>query len=248
MSGPHRLTACRSARQQEGTTRKTTMIQKVKTPGTGDWSGHSGTVLSIARPREPGLLAAMRVFILLLTAAAFMALPPRVMSGAISPESSESWQAPVTLGSDGWMLYENPRFGFALPVPPGMKALRPPDNGDGQAFATLDDKVRLAGWGSFNVDNLGDVDTRWKEELAEEDRTITYKKKTANWCVVSGVNKDGTGFYTRYTADKNHCAGWTITYPQPDEKKYQAWVERIAKGYEPRLGKGDDTIVEEEKK
>lgn len=49
-------------------------------------------------------------------------------------------------------------------------------------------------------------------------------------------------------ADKNYCAGWTISYPQLEEKTYQAWTERIARGYEPSLGKGDDTIGETEKK
>jgi len=155
-------------------------------------------------------------------------------------ETEENWQVPVTLGKDGWMIYKNPRFGFVLPVPAGMKALRPPDNGDGQRFESADGKVSLTGYGSHNVDNMGDLETSWKEELAMKGRTITYKKKADGWYVVSGVMEDGTGFYTRYAADKKHCAGWTITYPQTDEKRYAPWVERIAKGYEARLGKGQD--------
>lgn len=140
------------------------------------------------------------------------------------------------------MVYENPRFGFVLPVPPGMKALRPPDNGDGQAFATLDQKVKLTGWGCFNVDDLGNVESCWKAALAEPDRTITYKHKTATGFVVSGVTKNGTGFYEKYTADKNYGSGWTMTYPQADGKKFAPWIERIAAGYQPRLGKGLDVV------
>lgn len=148
----------------------------------------------------------------------------------------------VVLERDGWMRYTNARFGFVLPVPPGMKSTRPPDNGDGQAFVSLDGKVTLTGWGSFNVDNFGDVEARWKDELEEKDRTITYKRKTENWYVVSGVQKDGTGFYIRYEANKNYCAGWMITYPQDQEKKVAPWIERIAKSYKPELGKGYDTL------
>lgn len=152
----------------------------------------------------------------------------------------EAWQIPVTLGKDGWMVYENPRFGFSLPVPPAMRTMRPPENGDGQRFASADGKVQLSAWGAFNVEHLGDVEKRWQEELAEKGRTITYKRKADGWFVVSGVNADGTGFYLRYTANSRHAAGWMMTYPQADEKKYSPWIERISKSYEARLGKGQD--------
>lgn len=154
----------------------------------------------------------------------------------------ENWQVPVTVGKDGWMRYVNPRFGGSIPVPPGMAALRPPDNGDGQQFATVDGKVTLTSWGAFNVDGNGDLETNWQAALARPGRTITYKVKKAGWYVVSGVMKDGTGFYERYTATDKHVAGWELTYPQAEEKKYALWVERIAKGYQARLGLGIDRL------
>jgi hypothetical protein len=158
-------------------------------------------------------------------------------------EKPEAWQVPVLLGKDGWMTYQNPRFGFSLPVPPGMKTERPPDNGGGQSFVSADGKVRVSGWGHFNVDgtNMG-VDAAYKSELAAPDRTVTYKRKADGWYVVSGVNKDGTGFYTKYAADAKYVAGFSITYPQTDEKKYQVWIERIAREWQARLGKGADTL------
>ena len=157
-------------------------------------------------------------------------------------EEEEAWQIPVTVGNDGWLFYTNGRFGVAFPVPPGMKALRPPDNGGGQAFATADGKVTLTGGGSFNVDDMGSIENRWKDSLAEPNRTITYKVKKANWYVISGVTKAGLGFYERYDANDKYCAGWSMTYPQVDDKKYAPWIERIAKGYEPRFGKGHDGV------
>jgi hypothetical protein len=75
----------------------------------------------------------------------------------------DHWTVPVELGADGWLSYRNPRFGFILPVPPGMKALRPPENGGGQSFTTMDGKVRVAGWSSFNVEGSGDVDRLWAD-------------------------------------------------------------------------------------
>lgn len=148
----------------------------------------------------------------------------------------------MTLGKDGWMIYENPRFGFVLPVPPGMVALRPPDNGDGQEFATSDRKVKLTGWGCFNADDVAGIEARWKAALAEPERTITYKRKTATWFVVSGVAKNGAGFYERYSADKRYGSGWTMTYPQAEGKRFEPWIERIAAGYQARLGKGQDGV------
>jgi hypothetical protein len=164
------------------------------------------------------------------------------MALAPSNAKEEKWQVPLTPGKDGWMVYKNVRFGSVLPVPPGMVAQRPPDNGGGQSFTTADGKVTLLVFGSFNVDGNGDLDARWKDALAEPDRTITYKRKAEGWYVISGVNKDGTGFYERYDANSKYCAGWEMTYPQELEKKYAPWIERIAKGYEPRLGKGEDTV------
>lgn len=154
----------------------------------------------------------------------------------------ENWQVPVTVGKDGWMTYVNPRFGGSIPVPPGMAAMRPPDNGDGQQFATADGKVILTSWGAFNVDGNGDLETNWQAALASPGRTITYKVKKAGWYVISGVTKDGIGFYERYTANAKYVAGWKMTYPQAEENKHSPWVERIAKGYEARLGRGEDRL------
>lgn len=173
---------------------------------------------------------------------AFSVLPLNTVRAQENQDEEDAWQIPVTVGNDGWLFYTNGRFGVAFPVPPGMKALRPPDNGDGQAFATADGKVTLGGSGGFNVDEMGSIENRWKDSLAEPNRTITYKVKKANWYVVSGVTKAGLGFYERYDANAKYWARWTMTYPQVDEKKYAPWIERIAKGYEPRFGKGHDGV------
>lgn len=152
------------------------------------------------------------------------------------------WLSAETKAEDGWGLYENPRFGFVIPVPPGMSATPPPTNGDGRGFVSGDGQIHLSAWGSFNVDGFSDVKKRWKEELAVEGRTVTYKRKTSEWFVVSGIEADGTHFYYRHTANAKYAAGWMIRYPANEEARLSAWVERIAAGYEARLGEGSDTI------
>lgn len=163
-------------------------------------------------------------------------------AGIARAEKEETWEVGVTLLKDGWMTYSNGRFGCSLPIPPGLKPLRPADNGGGQSFASLDDKVRITIGGHFNVDGNGDVEKNWEWALAVKDRTITYKRKTADWYVISGVSKDGTGFYEKYAANAKYCAGWTMTYPQVDEKRYAPWIERMAKGFDPAFGTGADTV------
>ncbi|RBP42680.1 hypothetical protein DES53_106389 [Roseimicrobium gellanilyticum] len=172
----------------------------------------------------------------------FFILCQTTFPGASIQAEEEKWDVPLEADKDGWKIYRNARFGMVLPVPPGLTPTRPPDNGDGQAFKSADGKVTLLVYGSFNIDGLGDVAARWKTALAAPDRTITYKRKTEEWYVVSGVTKDGIGFYERYTANSKYCSGWEMTYPQSEEKKYSTWIERIAKGYEARLGKGVDTL------
>ncbi len=157
-------------------------------------------------------------------------------------DDDDKWEVPMLLGKDGWQTYQNARFGMEIPVPPTLVPQRPPDNGGGQAFASPDGKVRLIVFGMFNVDDLSSVEAAWKTALNESEQTITYKRKTETWFVVSGVTKKGLGFYERYDANAKYAAGWRLTYPQAEDEKYSAWVERIAKGYRANLGKGVDTL------
>lgn len=175
------------------------------------------------------------------TITAFLLLAALPLAAQTAEKKTEPTTTPLATAKGEWQVYRNPRFGMQLPVPPGMTAQRPPDNGDGQTFRSADGKAELLTWGSFNIDGIGDVARRFEAALIEPGRTITYKRKTEKWFVISGTRKDGTGFYERYDADKNHCAGWLISYPQEEEKTYSVIVERIAKGYQANLGKGSDT-------
>ena len=172
----------------------------------------------------------------------FIAAIVGIIPMRITAEEEDEWRVPVTLGADGWMYYENARFGTAFPVPPGMKALRPPDNGGGQAFASIDGKITLTGGGSFNVNEDPTIESSWKYAVKVPDRTITYQVKKDNWYVISGTTKDGKGFYEKFIINKKYQAGWSMTYPLADEKKCSLWIERIAKGFDPRFGKGHDRV------
>ncbi len=148
-------------------------------------------------------------------------------------------RVPVQLQSDGWMIYRNPRFGFLLPVPPGLGSVAPPTNGDGQAFTSADGLITLTGSGWRNEDGYR-LEESWISETEVAGRTITYQRKEKDWYVISGVKSNGDAFYSRFISDEHYIAQWSIAYPFSQEKMVIPWIERISRDYDPRLGTGEE--------
>lgn len=95
--------------------------------------------------------------------------------------------------ADSWKEYTNGRFGFLLRYPGTLLASREPDSGDGREFHTPDKEFSVVALGHFLISDAGDsLEKRWQDDLKSLGDTITYKKKTATWYVVSGVAKNGT--------------------------------------------------------
>ena len=92
----------------------------------------------------------------------------------------------------------------------------------------------------FLVDST--LDSLWQEDLKEFGNHITYKKKAADWFVISGF-KDGAEFYHKVHAKDDNCAELSFRYPHAKAKQYDPWVEKIARSFVPFL-KGDyDRII-----
>jgi len=147
--------------------------------------------------------------------------------------------SPVKGAEHGWRQYANARFGFVLTYPDTLVAGREPTNGGGREFHTTDGEFSLAASAHFFVPDSGDsFEKRWEDELASSEGTITYKKKTTDWYVVSGVTKTGTEFYHKLYKQGSNWAAFQITYPHVKANKYDAWVARIEKKFIP-FRKGD---------
>ena len=130
--------------------------------------------------------------------------------------------------------YENARFGFVLTYPPGLIAGPEAMNGDGREFHTADKEFSLAAFAHFFVPDSGDsFEKRWQDELDTPDVKITYKKKTGEWYVVSGLTKDGTEYYHKLYRKGANWAAFHITYPHALNKKYDPWVAQIEKSFVP---------------
>lgn len=144
---------------------------------------------------------------------------------------------------DAWKEYANGRFGFLLRYPGTLLASREPDNGGGREFHTPDKEFSVVAVGHFLISDIGDsLEKRWQDDLKSLGETITYKKKTATWYVVSGVTKEGTEYYHKFHAKESNWSGFRITYPRTKNKKYDPWVTRIEKSFVPFLEGDYDRI------
>lgn len=133
-----------------------------------------------------------------------------------------------------WKTYPNGRFGFVLSYPAELIAGREAMNGGGREFHSKDKEFSLAAFAHFFVPDSGDsFDKRWQEELDTPDVTITYKKKTPNWYVVSGLTKRGTEYYHKLYRKGSNWAAFHITYPHAKNKTYDPWVVQIEKRFVP---------------
>ncbi|MEP6667702.1 MAG: hypothetical protein ABJF10_01030 [Chthoniobacter sp.] len=139
-----------------------------------------------------------------------------------------------------WKEYVNARFGFKISHPAELVASPDPANGGGREYHTKDKEFSVSVEGHFL--NGATLESFWAEDLKKLGSHITYKKKTADWYVVSGV-KDGLEFYHKLHVKDGNWAEVSFTYPHAKAKEYDPWVEGIVKSFVPFLQGDYDRIV-----
>ncbi|SFZ84233.1 hypothetical protein SAMN02983003_1895 [Devosia enhydra] len=135
--------------------------------------------------------------------------------------------------AEDWQRYDNERFGFVLPVPPGFAlAAPPPANGDGVTLANRQGTQRLLAWGGHvtEADFSAEAEAR-AASAAAEGWAITYRATTPGWASWSG-SRNGIVLYTRMIAlcAGNQFAAVQLTYPQRDIAAMTSVVERLVGG------------------
>jgi hypothetical protein len=140
---------------------------------------------------------------------------------------------------EAWKKYENRRFGFVLYYPASLIKGQEAQNGGGCEFHSQDNEFSVAGMAHFFAPDSGDsFEQRWKDELEATDATVTYKRKTDDWYVVSGVTNKGYEYYHKLFVKGANWTAFHITYPHASSQKYDPWVAEIAKRFIP-FQKGD---------
>ncbi len=136
---------------------------------------------------------------------------------------------------DGWLVYENERFGTAIDIPAfALNALPAPQNGDGQGWVSKDTSVSLTAYGSYwsvTVESWDDYRVQFRRWLLEEKAILLYAPVGDDWFVLSGkVNNNLV--YVRVNRS-SRCPDIAhhvrIEYPASEKEARDAWVIRISK-------------------
>jgi len=144
-----------------------------------------------------------------------------------SPRPGESAPAGLRM-YDHWTVFSDPRFGYELPVPPGVRAVGVPENSNETRFVSQDGVFTMTAWGGLPRDYPPRVfELQWRKALSLPYRRINYQRKAPSWFVVSGVDLNGTEFYEKFIMRGAHVAAFTLTYPHSRLQEFDSWVSKI---------------------
>lgn len=143
---------------------------------------------------------------------------------------------PAVAAEHEWNVYDNVRFGYSVCYPGDLLTAQPEaDNGDGRKF-TGESGAELTVWGSYNVLKQ-DIDALIGH-LSGDGDTVTHRRVTTDWAVVSGRGKDHV-FYAKLLLEGNAADGvdtvrvFRLTYPASAANTYDAVAARLAKCFKP---------------
>lgn len=170
--------------------------------------------------------------ILISIAAATLALTATMMGWAaeLSPADQQNWTT-----------YSNARFFFSVDVPgDGIIALAPPENGDGQAWASADGLVEISAYGahwSASAADFTGYEALERSFVVSDGASIAYRRLGDNWFVHSGYLSDGRIFYNKAVAlpGCDIAAHIHLVYPETLKDVMDGIVERMARTLGPSV-------------
>lgn len=138
--------------------------------------------------------------------------------------------AASSASADGWGRYDNPRFSYAIDIPPGFSDVSEAENSDGGVSTSADGRAELRAWGAYLVDR------DFKSDIADRVRSdssdgwdISYDRRTAKNASWSG-SKGGRVFYTRAMVGCDDAAIYfRLEYDRSQLKAYDPIVRRLVK-------------------
>lgn len=133
---------------------------------------------------------------------------------------------------DEWTIFTHPKSGYALPIPPRVRALGVPETQSEVTFVSRDNAFAITAWGGL-TDEAPDFvfEQEWQRAVKRVGRTINYQKKSGSWFVVSGTDARGIEFYQKFTMLGNHIASFELTYPKARLREFDPLVIGIERGF-----------------
>jgi len=131
-----------------------------------------------------------------------------------------------------WTIFQHPSHGYALPVPPGVRALGQPEAAVEVTFVSADGSFMMRAWGGLSPRPAADVfEAEWRNSLRQPGRSINYQRRARSWFVISGTDEAGTEFYEKFTMRGQHVAAFALTYPRSRLREFDPWVVGVEKGF-----------------
>ncbi len=131
-----------------------------------------------------------------------------------------------------WTTYLNQRFGFEVPVPPGLRAQSDPRRGSSCRFATDDGAFVLKAWGSAFGPQPGDpLEDAWRSALNQRGRRIDFQRRGKSGFELTGVTREGAAFFEKIILGQGAVAGINLSYPEEMAAGFAPWVDEVERGF-----------------
>ena len=161
-------------------------------------------------------------------------LRPSAPAASSSPRSSlPPSPSPGSRGNatPGYDEYANPRYGFTALWPSSFRAKPPPEDGDGQVWASPDGLARLEVYGTNNVFNYSPE----QDEAADaRNLLVVYVNIAGDIVTVSGYKNGGrTIVYQRDVVGPGSIDTLYWSYPTNQKAQWDAAVTRTALTFQP---------------
>ncbi len=136
--------------------------------------------------------------------------------------------------------YLNNRYGYSITYPKTLLTPQAPSpNGDGIALHNKQGKERLRCWATLNSNADAMPNTIQQEytirakEYTTNGATVTYKRCTATFFVLSGITEQGFNYYLKVIpiAEPNAYASVLFTYPNTEKKIWQPQIKPIGTSF-----------------
>lgn len=165
-----------------------------------------------------------------------------VIAGLLSIGSTGSDAKPTPRPGDGWITYENTRFGYRFYYPSALfKAGELPESGGGQTFTSTDGRAKIVVFATHNSENYSPAQYRniILKDFGGYDR-MDYSPSGQSWFVLSGFRGENI-YYQKvmFSCGNRVINALSITFPTAEKPHYEELIEIIEDHFKP--GRGADS-------